>query len=272
MISTNRRLFAAGLSSLAVAGPAKVFAAAASSALTEVVNGPQRSAANRARDKYRHPAESLAFWQLAPAMTVVEIYPGGGYWTEILAPYAKATGGKYIATVGSNPAPFRAKFADKAVWGDIGTTPFSLTSGPLGPPNSADLVLTARNIHNWMWEPGMLDKALKDFLAVLKPGAILAIEEHRSEPRPMVADAKDGYVSTDYVLAQAEKAGFLLEASSEINANPLDTKDHPFGVWTLPPDSQKSEEGKPTPPGFDAAKYLAIGESDRMTMRFKKPA
>jgi predicted methyltransferase len=271
MIRTNRRLFTAGLSSLALAGPAQVFAAAQSPALAAAVAGPQRSASNRARDRYRHPAESLSFWELRPGMTVIEIYPGGGYWSEILAPYAKATGGKYIATVGANPAAFQARFADKAVWGDIAYTPFGAKSGPLGPPNSADFVLTARNIHNWMWEPVMLDKALKDFFAVLKPGGVLAVEEHRAEPRPMVTDAKDGYVSTDYVLAQAEKAGFLLEASSEVNANPLDTKDHPFGVWTLPPDSQTSEEGKPTPPGFNAAKYLAIGESDRMTMRFRKP-
>lgn len=270
MIRTNRRLFAAGLSTLALAGPARLLAAQPD-ALAAAVAGPQRAAGNRARDRHRHPADSLAFWGLAPGMTVVEIYPGGGYWTEILAPYAKATGGRYIATVGANPAPFQAKFADQAVWGQVGYTPFSATSGALGPPNSADLVLTARNIHNWMWQPGMLDKALKDFAAVLKPGGILAVEEHRSDPRPMVAEARDGYVATDYVVAQAAKAGLVLDARSEINANPRDTKDHPFGVWTLPPDSQTSEKDKPSPPGFDAAKYLAIGESDRMTLRFRKP-
>jgi predicted methyltransferase len=117
----------------------------------------------------------------------------------------------------------------------------------------------------------VLDKSMADFFAVLKPGGVLAVEEHRADPRPQVADAKDGYVSTAVVVAAAEKAGFKLAAKSEINANPKDTKDHPFGVWTLPPTRQSSADGKPADPAFDRAKYDAIGESDRMTLRFVKP-
>ena len=117
----------------------------------------------------------------------------------------------------------------------------------------------------------MLDKAMADFYAVLKPGGVLAVEEHRSDPRPQNADARDGYVSTANVVAAAEKAGFKLAASSEVNANPKDTKDHPFGVWTLPPVRRNTQGDKPADPAFDRAKYDAIGESDRMTLRFVKP-
>jgi predicted methyltransferase len=144
-----------------------------------------------------------------------------------------------------------------------------MVSQPLGAPGSADMVITARNIHNWMWQPGMLDKALADFHAVLKPGGVLAVEEHRADPRPQVADARDGYVATANVIAAAEKAGFKLAGKSEVNANPKDAKDHPFGVWTLPPTRWTGPNGK-ADPAFDRTKYDAIGESDRMTLRFVK--
>jgi predicted methyltransferase len=149
--------------------------------------------------------------------------------------------------------------------------------GGLGPANSADMVITARNIHDWMWFPGQLDKALKDFHAVLKPGGILAVEDHRADPRPQVQDARDGYVNTATLVAAVEKAGFKLEASSEINANPKDTKDYPFGVWTLPPTNATGKLGFMLDwPGLhpdaklEPEKYKAIGESDRMTLRFRK--
>ena len=132
------------------------------------------------------------------------------------------------------------------------------------------MVITARNVHNWMGQPGMLDKVFKDFHDVLKPGGVLAVEEHRSDPtRAQVPGASDGYVATDFVIATAEKAGFKLAAKSEINANAKDTKDHPFGVWTLPPVRRSPAADKPDP-SFDRAKYDAIGESDRMTLRFVK--
>ncbi len=258
-------------------------AAAKDAALEAAIAGPQRSEAHVARDAARHPLETLTFWGVAPKQTIIEISPGSGYWTEILAPYAKATGGTYVAGVADtqNPklsegakkgrATFEAKYADQAKYGQIVYTGFGPVSGPLGAPGSADMVITARNIHNWMWQDGMVDKAFKDFHAVLKPGGILAVEEHRSDPtRAQIGDARDGYVATDNVIAAAEKAGFKLAAKSEVNANPKDTKDHPFGVWTLPPVRNSGSATEPAPAGFDRAKYDAIGESDRMTLRFVK--
>jgi len=252
-------------------------------ALKAAIAGSQRAADNSARDGARHPYESLTFWGLKPKQTVIEVSPGGGYWTEILAPYAKATGGTYVAGVTdlANPkvsdgakkgrADFEAKYADTAKFGAIKYVGFGAVSGPLGAPGSADLVITARNIHNFMMQ-GSLDKAMADFHAVLKPGGVLAVEEHRADPRPELPGVTDGYVSTATVVAAAEKAGFKLAAQSEINANAKDTKDHPFGVWTLPPSKRTAPQGQPANPAFDRTKYDAIGESDRMTLRFVKPA
>jgi predicted methyltransferase len=165
---------------------------AADAKLTLLVAAPQRAAENKARDGARHPAASLEFWGLKSGQTVIEVFPGSGYWSEILAPYAKQTGGHYIAATGRSDQKLPDKFADKAVFGDISYTVFSKTSGPMGPPNSADLVLTARNIHDWLWTPGMAEKGMRDFYAVLKPGAILAVEDHRADPRPQIDDAHDG--------------------------------------------------------------------------------
>ncbi len=251
-------------------------------ALYTVVHGEWRSDEAKARDRYRHPIESLTFWGLKPKPTVIEVSPGSGYWTEILAPYAKATGGTYIAGVAdlANPAlsegarkgraNFEAKYADKAVFGDIAYVGFGPKSAPLGPAGSADLVITARNVHNWLGG-GMLDKVLADFFAVLKPGGMLGVEDHRADPLPQAEGAPTGYMSTAFVVAAAEKAGFKLAARSEINANPKDDKDHPFGVWTLPPVRQSAPRGQPADPNFDHAPFDSVGESDRMTLRFVKP-
>jgi len=266
----NRRQLAVALSLLPLAGVARGATLQGAGTLRAIIDGPQRSPANRVRDPFRHPFQTLSFWGLAPGMTVVEIDPSGGYWTEILAPYLKATGGRYIAAVGGNDAAFKAKFADPAVWGQIEVVPFGLSSGPLAPAGSADMVITARNIHDWMWTPGMVDKVFADFHAALKSGGILAVEEHRADPRPMNPEAHDGYVATAYVTTTLEKAGFRLAGASEINANRKDTKDYPFGVWTLPPTRRTHAKDQPTPAGYDAAKYEAIGESDRMTLRFVK--
>jgi len=256
-------------------------AQAADAALKAAIAGPQRAPENVARDGARHPGETLTFWGVKPKLTVIELSPGGGYWTEILAPYAKATGGTYVATAADldNPklseaakkgrSSFEAKYGDQAKYGPIRYVNFGPVSGPLGAPNSADVVITARNIHNWMMQ-GTLDKVLKDAHAVLKPGGVLAVEEHRADPKPELPGGSNGYVSTATVIAAAEKAGFKLAAKSEVNANPKDTKDHPFGVWTLPPSRWTTADGQGSDPKFDRTKYDAIGESDRMTLRFVK--
>lgn len=258
--------------------------AATDAALKAAIASPNRPAADVARDGARHPYESLIFWGLKPKQTVIEVSPGGGYWTAILAPYAKAKGGTYVAGVAdlANPklsegarkgrADFEARFADEAKYGKPQFANFGPVSGPLGAPGSADIVLTARNVHNWTVQPGLADKVFADFFAVLKPGGVLAVEEHRADPRSEKAAGADGYLNTATVIAIAEKAGFKLDAQSEINANPKDTKDHPFGVWTLPPVKRTAPGGQPADPNFDRSKYDAIGESDRMTLRFRKPA
>jgi predicted methyltransferase len=265
MTLDRRSLMAAGLAAAAIS-PTVVRAQAPDRALAAAISGPQRTEANKVRDPYRRPAEALTFWGLKPGMTVVEINPGGGgYWTEILAPYLKATNGRYIAT-GAKPA----RFADEAVFGKTEWVPLSMTSGPLIPAGTADLVITCRNLHNWIPQAGLLPKFLKDFHAALKPGGLFGVEEHRSDPRPMATLASDGYVSTQFAVEEIQKAGFKLQAKSELNANPKDKKDHPFGVWTLPPTRRNANPGQPTPAGFDRAPFDAIGESDRMTLRFVK--
>ena len=275
-----RTVFAASATLLLLAS---VPAHAADAKLKAAVASSDRAPENRARDGDRNPAATLEFWGLKPKQTVIEVVPGGGYWTEILAPYAKATGGTYVAGVTDVDNPrtseaakkglesFKAKYADAGKYGAIRYTGFGVASKPLGPDNTADLVITSRNIHNFTYTSGMLDKVMKDFFAVLKPGGALGIEEHRADPRPEVEGIADGYVSKARVVAAAEKAGFKLAASSEVNANPKDTKDHPFGVWTLPPVGRSAPAGQPANPAFDRTKYNAIGESDRMTLRFVKP-
>jgi predicted methyltransferase len=240
-------------------------------ALVSAVGASSRTPTNIARDGARHPAESLSFWGLKPGITFVEVWPAPGYWTEIVAPYLKASGGHYVAVMPSVDRKLAAQFDDKSIYGDIGYGVFNKDSGPLAAAGSADVVLTARNIHDWMWTPGLADKFMSDAFAALKPGGILAVEEHRADPRPTNNDAHDGYVNTADVVAMAEKAGFKLDAKSELNANPKDTKDYPFGVWTLPPSLASAPPGKPPDPSFDHSKYVAIGESDRMTLRFRKP-
>jgi predicted methyltransferase len=256
-------------------------------ALASVIAGPQRSAEHKSRDADRRPAEALTFWGLKPGMTVIELQPGGeAWWTEILAAHAHKTGGRYIAGHAdlANPkisdgakkarADFEAQFAAQPdVYGKIEVVGFGPVSAALGPANSADFVLTARSIHGWL-RFEMAGKAFKDVFDVLKPGGMLAVEQHRAPDSQ--TDVKwmidNGYVSEAKVIELATAAGFVLDAKSEINANPKDTKDHPFGVWTLPPTKRTAPFGQPDNAAFDRAKYDAIGESDRMTLRFKKPA
>ncbi|WP_232280319.1 class I SAM-dependent methyltransferase [Sphingomonas sp. PAMC 26605] len=255
-------------------------------ALQMAVAADSRPANDRARDRYRHPLQSLQFWGVRPGQVVVDLQPGGGYWTEILAPYLAKTGGSYVAGVADldNPklsagakadrARFEAKHADTAVYGRIRYAAFGPVAGPLAPPNSVDVILTAREIHNWI-PAGFVDKAMKDCFAALKPGGVFAVEEHRAGPKTAALEASGqftGYVSTKAVVDAAKKAGFVLDASSEINANPKDTKDYPFGVWTLPPSRDSAGSGHAALTTAQRARYDAIGESDRMTLRFRKPA
>jgi predicted methyltransferase len=230
-------------------------------ALKAAIDGPQRSAANNARDKYRHPFETLSFFGIKPDMTVIEIAPGNGWYTEILAPFLKEHGKLYEAVGnGGNAKTFEDKLkADPATYGKV----IVLNSGDAGdfPAGSADMVLTFRNVHDWI-PRGTAEDYFKAFYRALKPGGILGVTDHRAIPsEPQDPKAKNGYVRQDYMIDLAEKAGFKLVGTSEINANSKDPRNQP--VWNLPPTLRQGEK--------DRAKYLAIGESDRMTLKFIKP-
>jgi predicted methyltransferase len=274
----SRRAFAAAaigvVASALAALPASSGQAVDSRALQALIAGAQRSAANRARDVYRHPLEVLAFFGVADNSSVVEILPGAsGYWTEILAPYLKEHG-RYVAANGDKDstsaevqkdnAGFAAKIAaDPDDYGKVEIAEFHPGAKPLAPAGTADFVLTFRNIHNWI-AAGTADQAFAAFFAALKPGGILGVEEHRGRAdQPQDPLAKSGYVRQDYAVALAEKAGFKLAGASDVNANPRDTKDYPAGVWTLPPTYRLKEQ--------DREKYSAIGESDRFVLKFVKP-
>ena len=236
--------------------------------LDSVLAGDWRSEANRARDVYRHPKATLQFFGIRPDRTVIEITPGGGWYSEILAPLLHDNG-RYVAAIkapapGDGESSLRRKFAGDAVhYGNAQFVEFDPKAPVFGARGSADLVLTFRNVHNWV----MSDTApamFKAFFAVLKPGGVLGVVDHRADDNASLEAVKrSGYLPTSYVVKLATDAGFTLDESSEINANPKDTKDYPKGVWTLPPTLTLGEQ--------DRAKYLAIGESDRMTLRFTKP-
>ena len=249
-------------------------------ALSWAVNGDWRSDEDKARDAYRHPVETLEFFDIDPSGRVMEIWPGGGWYTDILAPWITANGGQYVAVWPDIPADneravaFQTRFIEKfddSRYGDVELATFDSETGPLGEPGSVDAILTFRNTHSWM-NRGAAEKAFSDFYDVLAPGGVLGLVQHRL-PADRVQDprASTGYVQEDFVISMAEEAGFELLDSSEVNANPADTADHPFGVWTLPPVSRSSAFGEPADPDFDRAPYDAIGESDRMTLMFFKP-
>jgi len=241
--------------------------------LKQVIAGDHRSEENKARDQYRHPLETLTFFGIGPDMTVVEIYPGRGWYTEILAPYLKDSGTFYAAEHPGDPSyeavqrslqAFEQKMKDSPeLYGDVKRT--KLTKDvDIAPPGSADLVITFRNVHSWMGS-GTESEAFAAMFKALKPGGVLGVVQHRGDPSA-AQDPKAGlgYVNEDYVIELAKKAGFELAEKSEINANPKDTKDYPDGVWTLPPSLRLGDK--------DRGKYVAIGESDRMTLKFVKPA
>lgn len=292
----NLLLVAASALALAACTPAKTPAPASVEAaavveeapaltLAEVVASDFRSSEEKARDLWRHPAETLAFFGVEADDKVVEVWPGGGWYTNILAPLLGSGGGTLVAA-GFDIAPiddaerkaraeqrlaeFKAAYADPK-FGMIEYTAFSASSGPLTEAGTADVVLTFRNMHNWM-SAGFAEKFFADAYAALKPGGTLGVVEHRL-PSTQAQDPKatSGYVHEDYVKALAAAAGFEFVEASEINANPADTADHPFGVWTLPPNLASSNRDGTTVEGFDPEKYKAIGESDRMTLKFRKP-
>lgn len=248
---------------------------AADTAIERAVHAPGRTAANVMRDSVRHPAEELAFFGVTPHSTVVEIWPGKGYWTQILAPLLHDEGTYYAAlgVVGgdqtesfySNVPGFQDMLAaDPATYGKVRLTRFGAGHPDLAPPGSADVVLTFRNLHNWLDE-GDAEAQLAAINRALRPGGVLGIEDHRANTRTQQdPKAANGYVRQDYAVALVEKAGFKLAGSSEMDANPRDTADWPKGVWTLPPTYLLGK--------VDRAKYEAIGEADNFVLKFIKTA
>lgn len=244
----------------------------------EAVKSGYRTPENKERDQYRHPVETLTFFGIKPQMTVVEVAPGAGWYMEILAPYLAAKGHYIAAAPPSNPEnTYMAELnAKTAAWMKSHpevekSTKFTAFRPPtqldIAPEGSADMVLTFRNVHNWM-SNGAAYSAFKSFYKALKPGGILGVVEHRANPAKtagMDMKAKSGYVTEERVMHYAKVAGFQLQEKSEINANPKDTKDYEEGVWALPPTLRGSEGEE------QEAKFRAIGESDRMTLRFVKP-
>jgi predicted methyltransferase len=247
-------------------------APASRTALAAAVAAPTRTATNVARDKYRKPAETLAFFGVKPSDNVVEIWPGGGWYTEILAPYLRDKGQLTVAAPPGNASVGIAKKldADAATYGKVARANFPVLLGGTGvAPGSADVVVTFRNVHNWRMgafnkDADYSEAAFREIFAMLKPGGVLGIEDHRL-PEGMNAERErtSGYMKVSTIRMLAEKAGLKFAGSSEVNANPRDTKDYPKGVWTLPP---RFAEGD-----TDRTKYAAIGESDRMTLKFVKP-
>ena len=243
--------------------------------IAKAIAGNWRSPENRARDRYRHPAETLAFFHVTPTVKLIEITPGAGWYAEILAPALMAKGHYTAAVIDpefvspaqqpyqkKNRDDLRAKFAaDPARFAAASIVEFNPAKPVFGEPASADVVLSFRNVHNWV-QAGTENEFFQAFFAVLKPGGVLGIVDHRADAGAPL-DKVSGYLPEDYVINLAVAAGFRLDGRSEINANPRDTKDYPKGVWTLPPTLILKEK--------DREKYLAIGESDRFTLRFIKP-
>jgi len=246
---------------------------ATAAAIERVLASDHRSAEHRARDAERHPLETLLFFGMTPAMTVVEVWPGTGAWyTEVLAPLLAEHGKLYVAPPAPSPSdPFitstRKSFEDKlaaqaAIYGKVEVTAFGAGSVAIAPAGSADMVVTFRNLHTWM-SLGAAPEAIAAMHQALKPGGILGVVDHRGDAaRPQDPRATNGYVNEEFAIGLIEAAGFELVARSEVNANPKDTKDYPQGVWSLPPDYRLGKR--------DRATYEAIGESDRFTLKFRK--
>ncbi|MBV8146542.1 MAG: class I SAM-dependent methyltransferase [Gammaproteobacteria bacterium] len=242
-------------------------------ALTVILAGDQRPAEERARDVYRHPKDTLLFFGIRPEMKVLEVWPEPGWYTAVIAPLLRDKGKYYAGVIAEDPSSkyithrleeYHARLAERAdLYDRVAVVTFPLAGGDVLPPGSVDMVVTFRNIHNWMAR----DQAAQAFATMyraLKPGGVLGVVEHRGNPAvPQDPKAKSGYVNEDYAIHLIEQQGFRLVAKSEVNDNPRDTKDYEQGVWTLPPTYRLGAK--------DHDKYAAIGESDRFTLRFVKP-
>lgn len=214
-------------------------------------------------------------------MTAVEIWPGGGWYTEVIAPYLNRGGGKFIAAnwdpntdvsyIAAGLKRYREKISDSDIYGDITITALGPNTPSMAPDNSADLIVTFRNLHNWLAR-GTQEAILAQVYKALKPGGVFGVIDHRAPTGATVdPQAKSGYVNEAYAIQIIEQAGFVLVESSPVNNNPKDTADHPFGVWTLPPTLKSAARGEETEESFDQDKYSEIGESDRFTLKFIKP-
>jgi len=279
-VGCDRQPAPGGSAPVAAASPAAGVATAGAPAFwqrfEQVQAGTHRITAHKARDRYRHPGATLRFFGLAPGMRVIEVWPGGGWYTELLAPTLRDAGSYTAAQPDENDEriPVEARDGARALKERLAIQPdlygqvryvsfFPPTVYELGPEGSADLVLSFRNVHNWV-EAKAAPEAFAAFFKVLRPGGTLGVVQHRAgEGLPAEDTVKSGYLSEAAVIDLATAAGFELVARSEINGNPNDTRDHPQGVWSLPPVLAEGE--------VDKDKYLVIGESDRMTLRFAKP-
>lgn len=263
-----RHLFFTAAAAVALLAPSIVHAAQADPAVAKAIADPRRSEANRARDQYRHPAETLAFFDVHPAQTVVEIYPGGGWYSEILAPLLRGNG-RYVAMPAASEkavAATRAMLDKNKDWfGNVEIAPFSPTEPSTFAPGTADRVLTFRNVHNLiMAGDATAAKAFAEFYKALKPGGILGVVDHRlPEEMDTAREKSSGYLKRSTIIRLATAAGFKLAGESEVNANPKDSHDWPSGVWTLAPTYSLGD--------VDRARYQAVGESDRLTLKFVKP-
>ncbi|HTC16763.1 MAG TPA: methyltransferase domain-containing protein [Steroidobacteraceae bacterium] len=274
-MSATHKLFAAALAGALLAFACSVVNTRQSTAeaLTAILAGDQRTPEERARDAYRHPKDTLLFFGIRPEMSVMEVWPEPGWYTEIIAPLLRDKGKYYAAVIAADPTDkhitqrleaYRAKLATRPdLYDRVSVVTFPTDGGDAVPPGTLDMVVTFRNIHNWMARDSAA-QAFATMYRALKPGGILGVVEHRGNPAlPQDPHAKNGYVNEDYATKLIESQGFRLVAKSEVNDNPRDTKDYEQGVWTLPPTYRLGEK--------DHDKYAAIGESDRFTLRFVKP-
>ncbi len=245
---------------------------------SQFLSGDHRSAKNKARDQYRNPIETLKFFGVTPSSKVLEISPGRGWYTEVLAPIFRDSGEFYVATWDIDSLPERIKSylqkldqdyrsllsARPDIYDQVKITTYNTQSPKFVSPQSLDFILTFRNVHNWALR-GNDDQMFAAFFEALKPGGILGVTDHRAKPgTPFDQQTKSGYMTESYVIELAQKSGFEFVAQSEVNANPKDTADHPGGVWNLPPTLRKVSDD-------EKEKYIEIGESDRMTLKFRKP-